>query len=196
MNTELLSLSPKDFCRETHACREGAKYATGFSTMAEVWEACPRADWLVWMLNALDAPQDPKVCRLYMVWCARHTPLANGATTGSLLTDSRSHEALDAAVAFTEGEIGETELEAAWSAAWSAAGSAARLAAESAAWSAAWSAAGSAARLAAESAAWSAARSAAWSAAESAAWSAAWSAARSAQANQFRRVVNNPFKGL
>jgi hypothetical protein len=42
---------------------------------------------------------------------------------------------------------------------------------------------------AAESAAWSAARSAA----ESAAWSAAWSAARSAQADEFRKVVKNPF---
>ncbi len=165
MKTRLLKLSPKAFCRATKACEEGAQFAANYSTMAEVWANCPRVDWLVWMLNAIDAPPDEKACRLYMVWCVRNTPLADGRTTGDLLTDERSRNALEVAERAANGQATADEL------------SAARSAAESAAWSAVRSAV----------------RSAAWSAAESAAWSAARSAAWSAQAAQFRKVVPNPF---
>jgi hypothetical protein len=202
MKTQLLKLTPKQFCAETGACSEGAKFALCHKTMAQVWRACPHVDWLVWILNAIDAPQDEKACRLYMVWCARNTPLADGRTTSALLTDPRSLAALDVAERFARGDATEEERSAARSAAWSAAESAAESAAwsaaesaaRSAAWSAAWSAARSAAESAARSAAWSAAESDARSAARSAAWSAARSAAWSAQADEFRKVVKNPFE--
>lgn len=140
MKTELLSLSPADFCRTTNACAEGATFASQFKTMAEVWQNCPRVDWLVWILNTVDAPQDERACRLFMVWCARNTPMPDGRTTGALLTDERSTRALEVAERFAAGLATAGELSAALSAAWSAA--------ESAAESAAWSAARSAARSA------------------------------------------------
>jgi hypothetical protein len=204
MNTELLYLTPKEFCRSTGACPEGTRFALGHKSMAEVWDHCPRVDWLCWILKALDVLPDERAVRLYMVWCARHTPLADGRTTESLLTDPASREALVVAERFVRGEATPEELSAAWSAARSAAESAARSvawsdwsAARSAAWSAAWSVDRSADWSAARSAAESAARSVAWSdwsVARSAAWSAAESAAESAQADQFRKVVPNPFR--
>jgi len=148
MKTALLKLSPARFCDVTNACAEGREFATKHKTMSAVWRACPRVDWLCWILNAIDAEADEKAVRLYMVWCARNTPLADGRTTGALLTDPRSVAACDMAERFANGDATRKELEAAWSAA------------ESAARSAAWSAAESAAESAARSAAWSAARSA------------------------------------
>lgn len=124
MKTRLLSLTPAEFCAATDACFEGRKFATGHATMAQVWEACPRVDWLVWILNAIDAPADEKACRFYMVWCARNTPLADGRTTGALLTDPRSLAALEVAEKHAAGQATAEELAAAWSAAWSAARSA------------------------------------------------------------------------
>ena len=117
MKTHLLSLSPADFCKATKACEEGAEFAAKYATMAEVWDACNRVDWLVWMLNVIDAPQDEKACRLYMVWCARNTPLADGRTTGALLSDPRSLSALDVAERFANGNATREELAAAESAA-------------------------------------------------------------------------------
>jgi hypothetical protein len=181
MKTYLLKLSPADFCEATRACAEGAAFACQRSTMSAVWDACHRADWLCWILEKIDAPSDAKAVRLYMVWCARNTPLADGRTTSALLTDPASLLALEVATRFANGTATSKELSAARSAAESAAWSAARSAAESAAWSAAWSAAESAAELAT------------WSAAGSAAELATWSAAGSAQANEFRKVVPNPF---
>lgn len=133
MKTELLRLTPKEFCRTTGAFSEGVRFALKFKTMVEAWNNCQRVDWLVWMLNAIDAPKDEKACRLYMVWCARNTPLQDGRTTLSLLTDPRSVEALRVAEEFAHGRATDS------------------------------------------------------------ARSAAESAAESAQANQFRRIVNNPF---
>ena len=165
MNTKLLKMSPREFCKVTKACYDCTHFALQYQTMRDVWEHCPRVDWLCWILNVLDAPADEKAVRLYMVWCARNTPLQDGRTTEALLTEQASRDALVVAERFANGQATLDELSAARSAAWSAAESAAR----------------------------SAARSTAWSAAESAAWSAAWSAARSAQVDAFRKIVKNPF---
>jgi len=193
MKTHLLSLSPAEFCKATKACSDGAEFATKHATMRDVWDACQRVDWLVWMLDAIDAPQDEKACRLFMVWCARNTPMSDGRTTGALLSDPRSLAALDVAERFANGNATQEELSVARSAAESVAAAAAWSVAGSVAWSVAWSDAWSAAESAAAAAAWSVA----WSAARSVAWSDAWSvagsAAESAQATQFRKVVANPF---
>jgi len=189
MKTHLLKLTPAKFCDATDACEEGRKFAVKYKTMAAVWSNCPRVDWLCWILNQLDVPPDEKAVRLYMVWCARNTPLADGRTTLALLTDKRSTDALDVAERFAHGNATQKELAAAWDAAGDAARDAAR--------AAAWTAAGDAARDAAWAAAWDAARAAAWDAAWDAAWTAAGDAARDAardaQTAEFRRVVSNPF---
>ena len=190
-----LNLNPKEFCSVTSACKDGREFAEKYNTMAEVWDACPRAEWLLWILKAIDAPANEKNERLFAVWCARNTPMRDGRTTSALLTDPRSVAALEVAERFAHGNASADELAAAGSAAWSAAGAAAWAAAEAAAGSAAGSTARSAAGSAARSAAGASARDAAWSAAWAAAWSAARAAAEAAQANQLRTMISNPFKG-
>jgi len=210
-----LNLNPKEFCSATDACQEGQVFAEKYNTMAKVWDACPKADWLLWILTAIDAPANDKAQRLFAIWCARHTPMHDGRTTSVLLTDPRSIEALEVAERFTHGNATKEELAAAWAAAWDAARAAAGAAAWDAAGAAAWDAAraaarhaagaeagaaardaaGDAARAAAGAAAWAAARDAAGDAARAAAWTAAVAAARATQANQLRTMISNPFKG-
>jgi hypothetical protein len=143
-----LNLNPKEFCSVTSACKDGREFAEKYNTMAEVWDACPRADWLLWILKAIDAPENEKNERLFAVWCARNTPMRDGRTTSALLTDPRSVAALEVAERFAHGNASADELAAAGTAAWSAAGASAR----DAAWDSAWAAAWSAARAAAEAA--------------------------------------------
>ena len=184
-----LNLTPKQFCDETDACIGGLEFALTQPTMADVWDKCPRADWLLWILHKLNRRPDDRTLRLFAVWCARNTPLSDGRKVGDRLTDPRSLAALEVAERYANGNATDSELAAAWdaaqSAAWSAAWDAARSTARSAAWSAAWDAA----RSAAWDAAWDAARDAAWSAA----WDAVRSAAWSAQADQLRKMIPNPF---
>jgi hypothetical protein len=166
-----LNLNPKEFCSATDACQEGREFAEKYNTMAQVWDASPRADWLLWILVAIDAPANEKTERLFAIWCARSTPMHDGSTTGALLTDPRSIAALEVAERFAYGNATTEELAAAWAAARAAAGDAA----------------GDAARAAAGDAA----RAAAWAAARAAAGDAAWAA----QANQLRTMIGNPFEG-
>ena len=172
MKNHLLKLSVSEFCDQTKACNEGRIFALKHETMAEVWDNCPKVNWLLWILEAIDAPKDEKNLRLFAVWCARNTPLADGRTTGDLLTDPRSLAALEVAERFANGEATRQELNAAGAAAWDAAG-AAQNAAGAAAWDAAW---------------------AAQNAAGAAAWDAAWAAARDAQSSQFKKMIANPFR--
>jgi len=190
-----LNLNPKEFCSSTDACREGREFAEKYNTMAEVWDACPKADWLLWILTAIDAPANDKAQRLFAIWCARRTPMHDGRTTSVLLTDPRSIEALEVAERFAHGNATKEELAAAGDAARAAARAAARDAARAAAGDAARAAAWAAARAAAGDAARAAAWDAAWAAAWAAAGDAAGAAARAAQANQLRTMISNPFKG-
>ena len=182
-----ITMTPKQFCANYNACSDGAEFAGKFETMAEVWDVCPRADWLLWILEKLEIRDDKKL-RLFACWCVRNTKLASGRMVWDLLTDDRSRKAVEVAEAFARGEATQSDLndarEAAW-AAWAAAGEAA-----GAAW-AAWAAAGEAA-WAAGAAAGEAAWDAAWDAARAADW-AAGEAACKQQADHLRTVFANPF---
>ena len=186
MKTHMLKLSPKEFCAATNACNEGAGFAGAFPTMSAVWDACPRVDWLIWILDVVHAERDEKAERIFAVWCARNTPLPDGRVTGDLLTDPRSLAALVVAERFANGNATEEEL--------TADRTSARAAARAAAWAASRAAAADASRAAA---------AAAWDAADAAADAAAWAAdaadadaagaAGAAQCTEYRRVIKNPF---
>ena len=173
MKTHLLTLTPMEFCTQTKACEEGRIYALTHKTMSDVWDNCPNANWLLWILDAIDAPPDEKNLRLFAIWCARSTPLSDGRKTGDLLTDPRSLNALDVAERFAHGQATRGELDAARDAAREA---------RDAAWGASWGAA------------WEAAWGAAWSAARSASRGAARGAAWEAQSAQFKKMIANPFR--
>jgi hypothetical protein len=154
------------------ACQEAVDWfdAGKFANFSEAWQKCSRSDWMLWFLDRVGY-RDDKALRLFACWCVRNTPLPNGGTTWSLLTDKRSREAVEAAERFCRGEATPEELAAACLAARAAA------AAWDAARNAAWAAAGAAAEAAAEAAA------------GAAAWAAAWYAAEAAQANRLRHVI-------
>ncbi len=169
---KLTEMTPKEFCDATNACSEGRKFALEYQSMSEVWANCPKVDWLLWITDKTGRPDD-RTLRLFAVWCARNTPLADGRKSGDLITDPRSLAALDVAERFANGRASRDEL--------AAARAAARDATRAAAWDA-WAAAGDASRDARNAAV------AAW-----AARAAAREAADKAQATQFRAMVKNPF---
>ena len=140
-----LNLTPSQFCDATAACEDGREFALTQQTMADVWAHCPKAEWLLWILDVIDAPRNDKQLRLFAVWCARNTPMPDGRTTGALLTDPRSIAALEVAERYAHEMATAVELaaarDAAWDAAWDAARNGARDAARDAAWAAAWAAA-------------------------------------------------------
>ena len=182
--SHLLKLSPADFCAATKACAEGRDWAVTQPTMVDVWDNCPRSEWLLWIVDAIDQRLDDRTPRLFAVWCARNTPLLDGRKTDDLLSDPRSLAALEAAERYANGRATDAELAAAAAAAWDAAAAAAGDAALAAAWAAA--------AKAAWASAWDAAafaRNAAWAAA-----GAAGNAARAAQADHLRTMVVNPFR--
>jgi len=175
MKTEI-----ENYLQKHNACREGAAYARTQKSLAEVWDNCPKLEWLFWML-AKQPNKPEKELRLFAVWCARQVQ--------HLMKDKRSLDALDVAERFALGKASVEELRAAWDAARGSAGSAdaagAARGAADAAWYAAWGSA-DAARGSAD-AAWDAA----WAA--GAAGAAALGAARDAQLKQFKKMIENPF---
>ena len=176
--SHLLKLSPADFCAATKACAEGRDWAVTQPTMIDVWDNCPRSEWLLWIVDAIDQRLDDRTLRLFAVWCARNTPLLDGRKTDDLLSDPRSLAALEAAERYANGRATDAELAAAAAAAWDAAADAAGNAALAAAWAAA------------AKAAWAAAEAASKAASREAAGAAAWAA----QAAHFRTIVPNPFR--
>lgn len=171
------NLTPKQFCDETVACRDGRAFALTQPTMADVWDNCLCVDWLLWILEKIDRSPDDRTLRMFAIWCARNTPMSDGRKTGDLITDPRSLAALEVAERYANGNATDGELAAAWAAAWVAAGAAEGDAAGATAWASAWAAAGAAARAAT----WAAARA------------AACDTARAAQADQLRKMIPNPF---
>ena len=131
MNTTatITNPTPKEFCDRHDACSEGANFALTHATMAEVWNACPRVDWLIWCMLRLGKEPDRKALRLFACWCVRSTPITNGRTVWDLLTDERSRNAIVVAERFASGHATEQERaaarDAARDAAWDAAGAAA-----------------------------------------------------------------------
>ena len=102
-------MTPKQFCANYNACSDGAEFAAKYETMAEVWDACPRSDWLLWILDKL-LIRDEKKLRLFACWCIRNTKLADGRTVWDLLTDERSRRAVEVAELFANGKATDAEL--------------------------------------------------------------------------------------
>ena len=117
----LFTATPAEFCALTKACGEGRDWAITQPTMSDVWDHCPRSDWLLWILNRLGQRPDDRTLRLFAIWCARHTPIGDGRVTGDLLTDPRSIAALETAERYAAGGATAEELVAAHDAAYDAA---------------------------------------------------------------------------
>jgi hypothetical protein len=182
MNTHTLTI--EQFCNRHDACADGREWAlANCKDLTEVWQTA-KPEWLLWVATQPGVLADREL-RLFAVYCAR--------SVEHLLTDERSHNAIDVAERHAHGKATDDELVTAWAAARAAEG-AARAAEGAAAWAA--RAAARAAEGAAEGAA-ARAVGAAWAArAVGAAWAAraAEGAARAAQ-SAWLRENTKPFAG-
>ena len=194
------------------ACNDAIEWieANGITTLADAWDRCHQADWMLWLHTNNIIKIDDRTLRLFACRCVRETPIGDGRTVWDLLADDRSLNVVEVAERYANGDATYKELIAAEDAAWDAA----RAVAGATAWSTAEDAAGAtaraAARVAAFHAAWATARAAARAAARNAAGDAAWSTAEDAaraaagnaagnaagafQAEILREMVANPFK--
>ena len=162
------------FIQKYNPCNEGAEFAQQFETMAEVWAACNRPDWLFWILEK-HAPLEKRQSVKLAIHFAE-AAIGNWKDEA----DQRPALAIQAAKTWLDDPTEENQA-AAKAAAWAAAE-----AADAAAWAAAWAAAAGSS-WAAWAAAWSA-RPAAWAARSTAAESA-----KAAACDTIRQFIPNPF---
>ena len=86
--------------KKLDACKSAIEFSKGFKTYKEVWENCPRGDWMLWLASRLKI--DKRLLTLAKGKCAQ--------TVLHLMKDERSRNAVQAAINFGEGLITEDEL--------------------------------------------------------------------------------------
>lgn len=97
----------KELLEKLDACHQAKEWAEG-KTIEEVWATCHRGDWMLWLFRRTN-PDDTRLLMLAKGHCAN--------TVRHLMKDERSTKAVDAAIAFGNGEINQEELKAAYVAA-------------------------------------------------------------------------------
>ena len=91
----------KQLLIELGACDEAKDWA-GDKSWEEIYNTCHRGDWLLWLFKRTN-PNDLQLLTLAKGHCAN--------TVRHLMKDERSLKAVDAAIAFGEGEISREELD-------------------------------------------------------------------------------------
>lgn len=79
------------------------RFARRFSSMEEVWDNCPRSDWMLWMLENLNVPYSRRGIRIFICKSARRW--------WSFLPDIRSQRAVEAAEKLSQGQLSRGALE-------------------------------------------------------------------------------------
>ena len=99
----------KELLIELRACSDARKWAVDMP-IEEIVTTCHRGDWLLWLAQKVNIPL--KELTLAKGYCAK--------TVIHLMKDERSIKAVEAAIAFGEGNITRGELDAAAAAAYAA----------------------------------------------------------------------------
>ena len=182
-----MNTTTADFLNATNTLPAVGLFARQYETMEEVWNKCPRPDWMLWILDQLGKSPSEKELRLFACWCARSTPIGGGRTTWDLITDPRSRAAIEVAERFAVGEASEEDRHTAYVAAWTVADNEGSSPSEAAA---AWTVVPSMSTTVADKVSYAAA----WAAAHaSPAGETFMSLAHIAQANRLQEMVGNPF---
>jgi hypothetical protein len=82
-------------------CREALAYYAGKPTFEEAWQECGRGDWMLWIAQKLGV--DDRTMTRAKALCAN--------TVRHLMKDSRSTDAIDAALRYADGEITREQLD-------------------------------------------------------------------------------------
>lgn len=93
----------KELLISLQACGDAREWAEG-KTWQEIYDTCYRGDWLLWLFYHTNG--DRKLLTLAKGHCAN--------TVRHLMKDERSKKAVDAAIAYGNGEITKEELAAAY----------------------------------------------------------------------------------
>jgi hypothetical protein len=93
----------KEILKKLKACNQAIKWV-GNRTIEQAIQECPRGDWMLWLFQKL-FPDDLQLLTLTKGHCAN--------TVRYLMTDERSINAIDTAIAFGEGRATREELNAA-----------------------------------------------------------------------------------
>jgi hypothetical protein len=109
----------KTFLEKHEACEDGFKFAKDL-TLEQFLETCPRGDWILWLFVRTN-PESLKELTLAKAHCAN--------TVRHLMTDKRSLNAVDVALAFGKGLATRRELAVAFAAAAEAASASASVSA-------------------------------------------------------------------
>jgi hypothetical protein len=74
------------------SCDEARRWARGFKTPREAWEACARPAWMLLWLK-LRGWKDAATCDAFTQWCLSETPLPDGRRLSQLpiVADIRRH---------------------------------------------------------------------------------------------------------
>jgi hypothetical protein len=95
-------MSFRETLRGLRACAEAQEWAKGHESLDEAWAACPRADWMLWLLARTTADQNDPRFRL---------------TACDFAELSMPHRAIQVARKFANGEASREEMAVAGAAA-------------------------------------------------------------------------------
>jgi hypothetical protein len=104
-------MSFRETLRGLRACAEAQEWAKGHESLDEAWAACPRADWMLWLLARTTADQNDPRFRL---------------TACDFAELSMPHRAIQVARKFANGEASREEMAVAGATSWVAHGAACR----------------------------------------------------------------------
>lgn len=94
-----------DFLRQRGAGKDLVAFAASYRNLADLWENCPRSDWMLWLLENLDGSAPHPELRLFACWCARKFWMR--------MSDNRSKIAVDTAETYARGNAMRIELQVA-----------------------------------------------------------------------------------
>ena len=153
------------FSTNRDACSDAVKWASSYETMAEAWEKCERADWMLWAAKRFNLFTKRRSVKLAVIFAERVLPKFEAKHP----EDKRPRRAIQAAKRWLKSPTKENQYAAAYAAA-------------------------SAAYAAASAATYAAYAAYAAADAASAAYAAADAAERKWQADKIRKLYGNPFK--
>lgn len=98
----------RDFILDHSPCEEAREWlrAGKFQTMADAWEACPRGDWMMWMLRKTGKAERKTLIVLACDFADRVLPFYEK----KFVNDPRPREAIAAARAYANDNITLDEL--------------------------------------------------------------------------------------
>ena len=78
-----------EYLQSLDACHGAVDFANKHKSLKTAWEACPRSDWMLWLLGHINY-RDDRNYRLYASWAASWA--AVGAAAGTAVRDAQANQ--------------------------------------------------------------------------------------------------------